>query len=265
MKSFKEFLKEGLIKIDNNLVKEIADTVFEYALRYIIFKYRNYQEENLRTVLKIIQDSIKEHHLNKYSSGFLYTLSNKFYDKETFEFEFTDIDHNECHLSITTDEDGYASASFDPYHNTIAFNIGVLLRSAMGRICHDPKLIYVINREIIGITKHELTHRTQVAKRFHPYQTKLYNAEREDAKDAYHMSQVEFDPHIKDTIESIKTLKKLYPDEPQIINYFIGANTNLKNVGFPPNRFLETLKRRAPTKYKKALKYIFGYLQNEKV
>lgn len=267
MKSFKQFLEEGLIKINDDMVRKISDIVFEYTIRYIIYYYRNKNHHELMNIIKKIKENISHHNLPEISLSRLYRKSDNLfdlyrYDRKMLKFTFED---NYRDITLYLNFGGAAQlAFFNQSPEYIQFNIKYMLQDIIEHLYKtlDKYLannyLTIIYSSIVGTIKHELTHRNQLLHKYHEKQTELYDTKRKDSEEAYYMSQVEFDPMIKSSIENIKTLKKLYPDDMNVINYYIGVtNTKPKNYNFDRSSFLSILKKRAPIRYKKALKYIF--------
>lgn len=258
MKSFKEFLSEGLIKIDENLVKSITDCAFEYALRYLINYCEETRPDETGRMVAQIRTCITQYNLKDVSLARIYKYSHEIESNKNITFK-TIKDGNQLNV-IFNFSPALSAATFRSTDNSITLYMATFFSHTIDSILDGDLLSYFESTYIslLGTVKHELTHYYQYFHKYHKTQLAQYDPKKKDRNDAYYMSNVEFDPMIKTTIENLKYLKKRYPGDKKIIDYFLGFTDKPPDYyKFSRGEFLPILKRRAPEKYKKALKYIF--------
>lgn len=145
----------------------------------------------------------------------------------------------------------------------------------------DSKRRAILTRDLeraLGSLRHELAHAVQfeILSKLHHDQVQSINdieigeLSSEERTDLYLLSQVEFDPQIKSIAKLFQGVE-LYSksqlqkyDRKKALEYVTGASTKdltpeeISQIGFnKPNKFFVTLKKKDPTRWKKAVKIFY--------
>lgn len=263
-------IAEGLIKLPSGLYAELERFVLNWYFAHVyatIERRFRFDEDTLDSAHRLVNAACM-HHGVKPSATDIRTAR----DKLSFTKVFT-LDENvygeEIYMKVTlklmleraktknlgkyNNETGFITLSAFNLHMT-GPSLGTLsaIRHSLGKV-----------DELLGYLKHELTHLVQyraLAGKNVKQVAAGYDDVESEANDEYMLSQVEFDPLIKSAKGMLARLAVKYKTMPgfskrELQDAFLCV-ADPPEWMLPEDRsgFFETLKRRAPVKWRKAVK-----------
>lgn len=287
-------LKEGLIKLPQTLLSDIQTFVidsmvkkYQYTLNYVadnkLFNPKHYQKHT-DTVAKLAQ---------KYNVDVSREAVDEVCEREVFTKQFQDdgdemkrhypdlvrqdIGSGETNrimvqIWFNTDRSGLKKSVRGTYGAKGAgsfIKINPMFNDNLSPFTIRDKTAFEIEDMIEnfnGVVEHELTHYVQYAyfasKDDRQVQGPSTTGDSQEGSDAYHNSQIEFDPKIKSAITELEIqLKKItYPSKDAVhnrIKEFVGAVED----SYSTDAFMLSLKRNDTKKWKKAVKLIVSNIR----
>lgn len=297
-------LLEGLIKVPDSLLelvaKEVVGLIYGRLINYLTIAKESYSDEEMDVFFEHEVEFVRNNnHLYTYSYDY---LEKKFeleieltkHDLYIEGYPKPVSDSIELLVDITCDTDAIgASIQFGKGFNFVKLNIDLRKHfhklkgeTAEGKEIYSSKLSNIKSdlKDIKALIKHELMHFVQYIY-FNPqtnkgnvYKVNYYNKDKDgninmnDVDfDKYFTSEVEFNPYLQSEIERFR--KRYYiPDNLSLtyfnIQEFIGLpRKDEKPTGYTPvvvSDYFKTLRRKSPTKFKKAAKIFFDYIVHNK-
>lgn len=262
-------LTEGLIKLPPSLLNRLTNFVLTWYFAHVsatIDRRFRFDEEALERAHHLLSADMAKYHIAVPLEKVRIAREKKVFMK-TFELSEPSYG-NELDMKVKL------KLVFER-HKRLASNIGVY-RDDTAFITLSPFNMHMTGAslstisalraslqkipELIGFLEHELTHLIQYRSLKHADQLKGDYSQSAEFDDSYGLAPVEFDPLIKSSRATFKRLEakyKSYPgyDRDELLNAYLSAGPR-PDWMLPDDQssFFEVLKRRAPIKWKKAVK-----------
>ena len=264
-------LTEGLIKLPQRLLAEMESFVLTWYFAYVqatIERKFRFDDESLDRAHALVRAAMKHHGVEPTPSqvrkardqkAFMKTfvLDEELYDvslKMNVKLKLVLERHKRLasNIGVYRDSTGFITLSAYNLHMTGA---SLQTVSAVRRSLQKVP-------ELLGFLEHELTHLVQYRTLALKHEDQVTGDYAQDAEfnDEYGLAQVEFDPLIKSELARFKQLTAKYQSYPgynkrELLDAFTFSGPTPKWMS-PTDRsqLLEVLKRRAPVRWRKAVK-----------
>jgi hypothetical protein len=263
-------LAEGLIKLPPRLLSQMTEFVLTWYFAHVsatIDKRFRFDEDSLDRAHHLLSAAMAEHHVAVPQAKVRIAREKKVFMK-TFELNHESVYDTQLALNVKL------KLVFER-HRGLATNLGVY-RDNTAFIILSPYNLHMTGAslatvaslkaslqkvpELLGFLEHELTHLIQHRFFNHADQLKGNYSQTDEFDDAYGLAPVEFDPLIKSSRATLRRLEQKYKGYPEfnrteMINAYLSAGPKPRWMhDSDVCQFFEVLKRRAPVRWKKAVK-----------